>query len=173
MDITWTRRALRLPEHVREDITQRLDTLLPYFPEIGPQMEIGLTYHLEGFVYQSCSGYVRLELEVRKQKDGGWRLPTYWTIAHELMHLVQFDSDDIPEEETAIDMFALARLPPSFIDESPTYLYVPPEARKVWTDDDAELAHTLAEAAITKIGDGDDSYVSYWEDEFERIYLTD
>lgn len=173
MDITWTKKALRLPEHVRKEIFRRLDTLLPYFPEVCPQMEIGLTYHLEGFAHQSCNGHVRLGLEVRRQKGDGWHLPTYWTIAHELMHLVQFDSDDIPEEETAIDMFALARLPPKFIDESPTYLYVPPGARKVWTEDDAELAHTLAEVAVTKVEEGGCVYVSYWEDEFERIYLAD
>ena len=173
MDITWTKRALKLPDDVRKEISRMLDALLPYFPEVGHKMEIGLTYHLEGFVYQSCSGHVRLELEIRRRKDDGWRLPTYWTIAHELMHLVQFDSDDIPEEETAIDMFALARIPPRFIDESPTYLYVPPDARKDWTEDDAELAHRLAEVAVTKVGEGGDSYVHYWEDEFERIYLAD
>lgn len=129
-----------------------------------------MTRLFEGFVFQSSSGFVRLNLEVRKRKNGMWQYPTYWTIAHELMHVAQFNSHGIPGDESACDIFALARLPPCFIDESPTYLFVPPEARKIWRETDAELAHTLAETAVSKLEDGEVSYVSYWEDEFERRY---
>lgn len=172
MDITWTRKALRLPEEVREEISQRLHTLQPYFPEMGPQVRIGLTRLFEGFVFQSSRGFVRLNLEVRRQKDGKWRYPTYWTIAHELMHVVQFNSDGMPGDESTCDIFALARLPPRFIDESPTYLFVPPEAREAWRGTDAEIAHLLAEEAISKLEEGDASYVSFWEDEFERRHMA-
>jgi hypothetical protein len=170
MDVSWTWRARRLPEEVREEISRRLDALQPYFPELRSQVRIGLTRIFEGFVFQSKSGYVRLSLEVRRQRNGAWQYPTYWTIAHELMHLVQFNSDSIPGDERACDIFALARLPPRFIDESPTYLFVPPEARAAWREKDAGLAHSLAELAIEKLKSGDASYESYWEDEFERRY---
>ncbi len=169
-EISWTRKARKLPEDVREEISRRLNILQPYFPELRPQVQIGLSRFFEGFVFQSNGGHVKLNLEVRKQKDGTWRCPTYWTIAHEFMHLAQFNSNDIPGGERACDIFALARLPPKFIDESPTYLFVPPGARLVWTNRDAELAHTLAEMAIRKFTDGDVSYESYWEDEFEQVY---
>ncbi len=170
IEISWTRNARRLPEEVMGEISQRLNTLQPYFPEIKPNVTIGLTRFFEGFVFQSNCGSVRLNLEVRKQKNGAWRYPTYWTIAHEFMHLAQFNSDGIPRGERACDVFALARLPPRFIDESPTYLFVPPDARVIWREKDAELAHTLAELAIMKFKDGELSYESYWEDEFERRY---
>jgi hypothetical protein len=169
-EITWSRKARRLPEEVRKEISLRLNTLQPYFPELKPQVKVGLTRFFEGFVFQSNSGFVRLSLEVRKGKDGVWRYPTYWTIAHELMHLAQFNSDGIPGDERACDIFAIARLPPRFIDESPTYLFVPSGARAVWREKDAELARSLAELAIRKYRNGDVSYVSYWEDEFERRY---
>jgi len=170
MEITWTRKALRLPEEVREEISRRLDTLQPHFPEMRPQVRVGLTRLFEGFVFQSNSGFTRLNLEVRKGKGGAVRYPTYWTIAHEMMHLAQFNSHGIPGDESACDIFALARLPPMFIDESPTYLFVPQEARAVWRERDAELAHELAKTAINRLENGDESYVCYWEDEFERRY---
>ncbi len=172
MEITWTRRAHNLPEEVREEISRRLDTLQPYFPELKSKVKIGMTRFFEGFVFQSNKGRVKLYLEVRKQRDGTWRYPTYWTIAHELMHLVQFNSSSIPGDERACDIFALARLPSRFIDESPSYLFVPPGARTVWRERDAELARALAEIAVRKFKDGDDSYESFWEDEFERGYVA-
>lgn len=172
MEISWTRRARRLPEEVRGEISSRLNTLQPYFPEISPRVTIGLTRLFEGFVFQSRRGYVKLNLEVRKQENGSWQCPTYFTIAHELMHLVQFNSDGIPDGEAACDIFTLARLPPRFIDESPAYLFVPPKAREVWREVDAELAHELAGIAVRKLDDGEESYASYWEDEFERRYAA-
>ena len=172
IEISWTRRARRLPEEVRDEISLRLNTMRPYFPELSSQVKIGLTRLFEGFVFQSGRGLVRLNLEVQKRRNGLWQYPTYYTIGHELMHLVQFNSDGIPGGETACDIFTLARLPPRFIDESPTYLFVPPKAREVWREADAELAHALARTAVRKLKEGDESYASYWEDEFERRYVA-
>jgi len=170
MNISWTKKAMRLPGDVREEISRRLSMVHPFFPEVEPHVKIGLTRFFEGLVFQSNSGSVKLSLEVRKQKDGTWRVPTYWTIAHELMHLAQFNSNDIPGGERACDIFALARIPPRFVDESPTYLFVPPEARTAWREEDAKLAHDLAKEAVERLRDGDASYSSFWEDEFERRY---
>ena len=41
---------------------------------------------------------------------------------------------------------------------------------RIWRERDAELAHTLAEVAVRKFEDGEESYASYWEDEFEHRY---
>ena len=172
MDISWTKKALRLPGNVREEILRRLNMVHQFFPEVEPRVKIGLTRFFEGLVFQSSSGSVKLSLEVRKQKDGTWRIPTHWTIAHELMHLIQFASADIPRGERACDIFTLARIPPRFVDESPTYLFVPPEARTIWREEDAKLAHNLAKEAIERLRDGDASYSSFWEDEFERRYKS-
>lgn len=170
MEISWSRKACRLPDEVKVEISRRVNALQPYFPELSPRIRIGLTRLFAGFVFQSSRGFVRLNLEVRKRKNGPWQYPTYFTIAHELMHLVQFNSDGMPSDETACDIFTLARLPSRLIDESPAYLFVPPKAREVWREADAELAHRLAKVAVEKLEEGDESYVSYWEDEFELRY---
>ncbi|HIH01926.1 TPA: hypothetical protein HA259_07670 [Thermoplasmata archaeon] len=170
MQISWTWRARRLPDEVRDEILRRLESVRPFFPELRPRLRIGLTRFFEGFVFQSHSGSTTLSLEVKRRRTGEWKYPTHWTIAHELMHLVQFNSEQIPGGERACDILALARLPPRFIDESPTYLYVPTNAREVWTQDDAELAHSLAESALEMLKEGDDGFESFWENEFERAY---
>ena len=172
IEITWTWRARRLPDEVRREILRRLESVYPYFPELKAELRVGLTRFFEGLVFQSQSGSSTLSLEVRRRKDGEWKYPTHWTIAHELMHLVQFSSEKIPGGERTCDIFALARLPPRLIDESPTYLFVPPRAREIWTHRDAELAHSVAASAIEKLEGGDDAFESYWEDEFERRYET-
>ena len=64
-------------------------------------------------------------IRVRRTKTGAWKYPTYWTFGHELMHLAQFSARAIPATERATDVYALARLPPRFIDESPSYLVSP------------------------------------------------
>jgi hypothetical protein len=84
------------------------------------------------------------------------------------MHLAQFNSEGIPSGERACDIYAMARLPPELIDESPTYLVVPPEQRDVWTLKDGELARDLAKEALANRNKGMRNYARWWEDEFER-----
>jgi hypothetical protein len=98
-------------------------------------------------------------------------MPTYYTVAHELMHLVQFNNSSIPGGERACDVYALSRLPPRFIDESPTYLVVPPGRRGRWTHEDAKMAHELASEAIRRRNAGLKRYAVWWESEFERRVL--
>jgi len=169
LDIVWTRTALALPESVRHELASRLERLRPYFPEMKTRMTIGITRSLDGFVFQSNEGFVKLMLEVRRRRDGSWRYPTYWTMAHELMHLAQFNSKGIPSGERATDIHALARLPPRFIDDSPSYLVVPPKARKHWGKREAALAHRLAAEALTRRSRGLKRYAVWWESEFERL----
>lgn len=168
LKIEWTRTALALPESVRAELRSRLETLQAFFPEIRSQMKIGLTRSLDGLAFQSDSGFVKLMLDVRRTRKGTWKYPTYWTLAHELMHLAQFNSHGIPGGERACDIHALARLPPEFIDDSPSYLVVPRGLRTRWLPRDARMAHELAVEALELRRKGLRRYASWWEAEFER-----
>lgn len=169
--IEWTRTALALPEKVRKELSSMLNSLGPYFPEMKPRMRIGITKSLDGLAFQSDDGKVKLMLGVKKARDGSWKYPTYWTIGHELMHLAQFNSKGIPGGERACDIFGLARLPPRFIDESPTYLIVPRGLRSSWLPSNAKMAHELAIEALELRKKGLRMYASWWEREFERRFL--
>jgi len=168
LDVTWSCRAKALPEPVREELLKRIETLRPYFPEMKPKMKIGITRMFDGLVFQSNEGFVKLMLDVHKTRKLGWKFPTYWTLAHELMHLAQFNSHGIPGGERACDIFGLARVPPEFIDESPTFLAVPDCVRDDWTIQEGKLANELARQAIELRKSGLKNYAVWWEDEFER-----
>lgn len=166
--IVWSRKAMALPPEVRKELAQRLERLHRYFREIRPSMKIGISRAYDGLAFQSNDGFVELMLGVRQLRGGAWKLPTYYTIAHELMHLAQFNSRDIPSGERACDINALARLPPEFIDESPTYLVVPRGRRGRWTAADAKIAHELAVEALERRSHGLRNYAVWWETEFEN-----
>jgi len=168
LSIEWTRTALALPEGVRRELASRLEKLRPFFPEMRNNMKIGITRSFDGLAFQSDSGFVKLMLEVRRTRKGDWKYPTYWTLSHELMHLAQFNSHGIPAGERACDMYALARLPPEFIDDSPSYLVVPRGLRTRWLLKDARMAHDLAVEALELRRNGLRRYASWWEGEFER-----
>jgi len=168
LEIVWTRKALALPEEVRRELASRLNRLHPYFPEMKTKVKIGITRALDGLAFQSTEGVVKLMLDVRRRRDGSWKYPTYWTMAHELMHLAQFNSNGTPSGERACDVYALARMPPRFIDDSPSYLVVPPAGRKSWGRKEAALAHRLAVEAIDKRSAGLVRYAVWWENEFEK-----
>ena len=168
LDITWTRTALKLPPEVRQELARRLEALSVYFPEMRRKLKVGITRANDGSVFQSEDGFVKLMLEVRRRRGGGWRYPTYWTLAHELMHLAQFNSKGIPGGERATDVHALARVPPRYIDDSPSYLVVPRGLRGSWPPEAARLAHELAEEALALRERGVRRYACWWEAEFER-----
>lgn len=167
LNISWTRRAMRLPPEVREELAARLERLSAFFPEMRRTMKIGITRFYDGLVFQSNDGHVKLMVDVHRTRKEGWKYPTYWTIAHELMHLAQFNSDGIPGGERATDVYALSRLPPELIDDSPSYLVVPDDIRDRWNARYARLAHELAREAIRRRQEGLKRYAIWWEDEFE------
>lgn len=169
LDISWTRRANRLPPEVRDRLAEMLERLHPYFPEMKKSMKVGITRFFDGLVFQSDSGKVKLMVDVHRSRKHGWQYPTYWTLAHELMHLAQFNSHGIPGGERACDVYALSRLTPDLIDDSPSYLVVPEEIRDRWDGEHADLAHRLALDAIKKRSSGLKNYAVWWEDEFERL----
>lgn len=168
LEIAWTRRAIRLPLDVRDHLSAMLERLHPYFPEMKRTMKVGITRFFDGLVFQSNAGKVKLMVDVHRSRKHGWKYPTYWTLAHELMHLAQFNSHGIPSGERACDIYALSRLPPELIDDSPSYLVVPEEIRESWDERYAQLAHKLSLEAIKKRRSGLKNYAVWWEDEFER-----
>ena len=170
LEITWTRKAMRLPPEVREELASRLERLSEFFPEMKKKMKVGITRFYDGLVWQSNSGQVKLMIDVHRSRTGGWKYPTFWTMGHELMHLAQFNSNGIPGGERAIDVYALARLPPKFVDESPSYLVVPDGPREVWKPEHAKLAHELARKAIVLRDKGLKNYAVWWESEFEKVF---
>jgi hypothetical protein len=169
LTIEWTRTALALPSSVRKELSSRLDRLHRYFPEMKPRVKVGITRSYDGLAFQSNEGFAKLMIRVRKAKTGAWKYPTYWTLGHELMHLAQFNAKGIPGTERATDIYTLARLPPHFIDESPSYLVARRGPRKTWTGEHAKIAHKLALEALKQKSNGLRRYAKWWEDEFERV----
>ena len=169
LEIAWSRRARKLPDEVREEVRRRLEHLHRYFPEMKKSIKVGITRYYDGLAFQSDCGSVKLMLDVHRKRDGSWEYPTYWTMAHELMHLAQFNSHGIPGGERACDIFALSRLPPSIIDEAPSYVAVPEDADCDWNEKHARLAHRLAKKAIEHRESGVRRYIEWWEQEFERL----
>jgi hypothetical protein len=169
LTIEWTRTALALPRSVRKELSSRLNRVHKYFPEMKPRIKVGITRSYDGLAFQSDEGFVKLMVRVRKTGTGAWKYPTYWTLGHELMHLAQFNAKGIPGTERATDIYALARLPPEFIDESPSYLVTPRRPRKTWTREHARIAHELALEAVKQRSNGLRRYAKWWEDEFGRV----
>jgi hypothetical protein len=169
LTIKWTRTALALPRSVRKQLSLRLNRLHRYFPEMRPRVKVGITRSYDGLAFQSNESFNRLLFRVRRTRTSGWKYPTYWTLAHELMHLAQFNANGIPGTERATDIYALARLPPEFIDDYPSYLATPKGPRKRWTLEHARIAHEVALEALKQRGNGLRRYAKWWEDEFERV----
>jgi hypothetical protein len=172
LDVSWTRQAMKLPPNVRKELERRLTALSAYFPEMKTQVRIGITRSYDGLAFQSDDGKVKLMLEAHRRRDGGWKLPTNWTLAHELMHLAQFNSRGIPGGERACDVHALARVPPKYIDDSPSYLVVPKGLRGGWNREAAALAHDVAKEALANRTRGLRRYASWWESELERRWSS-
>jgi hypothetical protein len=134
-----------------------------------PRVKVGITRSYDGLAFQSNEGSVKLMIRVRRTRSGVWKYPTYWTLGHELMHLAQFNAKGIPGTERATDIYALARLPPRFIDESPSYLVASKGPSKRWTREHAKIAHKLALEALKQRSNGLRRYARWWELEFQRV----
>lgn len=162
-----------MPESVRDELSSRLNRLHQYFPEIKLRIKVGITRAYDGFVFPPNKGHPpRLLIKIRRTKTGVWKYPTYWTLAHELMHLTQFNVKILPATERATDIYALARIPLKFIDEPPSYLTMPKNVRKRWIREHAKVAHELALRALEQRNNGLRRYAKWWETEFSNSVST-
>ncbi len=106
------------------ELVQRLERALRLFPELGDDpVTVGVTASrgLDGLAYPS-ERLIRLNPYRR-------RMVTYFTIGHELTHLLQPPGLAlIPSGEVQCDIWTLAR-DPLFLDEKPCYLRVDCDGR--------------------------------------------
>jgi len=129
-----TRPALK---HRRSlELTERVDRALQYFPELhGSKVTVGVTRSADGIaVFEDMT----VRFDVRR---GG---PTYYTIGHELTHLLQA-LQAVPMGEVQCDIWTLARAR-LFLDEAPCYLPLPEAVRRGWRRQRGKVAYLCARA---------------------------
>jgi hypothetical protein len=131
-----------------------------------PELE-GITIHVGRAMRRDVLGWGSLDPE----RPGIWIRPrrlAYFTIAHEMMHLLQARTL-VPTGERACDLWALARSP-LVIDSLPGYLRLPRglRARRELEPSLASLLHRLAREAIARRAAGDRRYLAGFERELAR-----
>lgn len=123
------------------ELIQRLENALQLFPELGAgPVTVGVTAspRLDGLALPG-ERFIRLNPFRR-------RMVTYFTIGHELTHLLQPPGLAlIPSGEVQCDIWTLAR-DPLFLDEKPSYLQVNCD-RRSWRRH-ALAVHDLCRRAI-------------------------
>ncbi len=133
-DVHVTRPALK---HRRSsELRARVDRALRFFPELhGSRVTVGVTRAADGIAVLDDMT-VRFDL-----RRGG---PTYYTIGHELTHLLQA-LRRVPSGEVQCDIWTLAR-GRLFLDEAPCYLPVPEGLRRTWRHNAPKVAYLCARA---------------------------
>jgi len=134
-------RATRpLLQHRRADgLLKRLERCLLRFPELdGHAITVGITRSADGIAVIED---MIIRFDLRR------RLPSHYTVAHELTHLLQ-GLGLVPYGEVQCDIWTLAR-DPLFLDEEPCYLPLPPALRRDWSRAGAPVA-TLCSRAIDR-----------------------
>ena len=153
----FSRPAARSPHFAR--IRERLEFVRAFFPELeGITVRVGLVRK------PGVLGWGSLHPD----HPGVWVRPRrldYFTIAHELTHLLQARRL-VPSGERACDLWALARSP-LLIDAPPGYLRLPRgfRHRRAITPAQASLLCDAARRAIAAREAGDRRYLSRFERE--------
>jgi hypothetical protein len=154
---TFSRLVQRSPH--RERIVTRIEFVRRFFPEIdGCTIRVGLA------LKRGILGWGSLDPE----RPGIWIRPRrleYFTIAHEMTHLLQARGL-VPRGERACDLWALARSP-LLIDSAPGYLEVPRalRGRRALDLAHAQVLNTAALRAIEGRSRGERSYLKRFESE--------
>lgn len=147
-------------------IRQRLDFVRGFFPELdGISIRVGLARA------RNVLGRGSLDPD----EPGIWirpRLLHTFTIAHELVHLLQA-RDHVPGGEKACDLYALARSH-LLVDSAPTYLKVPDELREAKELDAATrmLLHRIAVLSVSERETGRRQYLRYFERTFAKEFSS-
>jgi len=159
---TFSRLIVRSRHHAR--IVERLEFVRRFFPELD-----GITVHVGQALKRNVLGWGSLDPE----RPGIWVRPmrlAYFTIAHEMTHLLQA-RQLVPGGELACDLWALARSP-LVIDSLPGYLKLPRglRGRREPEPQLASTLHRLACEAIARRESGDRRYLQGFERELARCY---
>ena len=152
----FSRLVLRSP-HLKR-IKERIEFVRYFFPELE-----GITVRCGLAKKPGVLGWGSLDPE----QPGIWIRPRrleYFTIAHELTHLLQARRI-VPRGERACDLWALARTP-LVIDTPPGYLRIPRalRKRKLSSDEAARLCDAARRAIEARIA-GDRRYLKRFEEE--------
>ncbi len=160
----WTfSRLIRTSPH-QARIVERLEFVRRFFPELD-----GISIHVGRAIRRDVLGWGSMDPE----RPGIWIRPrrlAFFTIAHELTHLLQA-RELLPEGERACDLWAMARSP-LVIDSLPGYLRVPRVLRTCVTVEPAtaSLLHRLACLAIARRAAGERRYLAAFEREVAECF---
>ena len=129
-----TRPLLAHPRH--PGLLRRLRVCLSLFPELQDhRLTVGITRVADGIAELDT---LTIRFDLRR------RLPTHYTIGHELTHLLQA-LEQVPGGEVQCDIWTLAR-DHLFLDEAPCYLPLPAIVAKRWTGFGPRVATLCARA---------------------------
>jgi hypothetical protein len=153
----WTFSRLALRSRHLSRIRERLEFVRGFFPELS-----GVTVRVGLVLKPGILGWGSLDPE----QPGVWVRPRrldYFTIAHELTHLLQARSL-VPRGERACDLWALARSP-LVVDHPPSYLALPRELKGLRQLEPAhsQLLHQAAQRAIAARQEGNRRYLLAFE----------
>jgi hypothetical protein len=155
----WSLSRLVLRSRHRDRVLTRLEFVRRFFPEIDTcTVKVGFA------LKRGVLGWGSLDPE----RPGIWVRPRrldYFTIAHEMTHLLQA-RNLVPRGERACDLWALARSP-LLIDAPPGYLKLPRpwRSRRALDPAIAQLLHHAARRAIESRARGDRAYLKRFESE--------
>ena len=160
----WTySRLIRNSRH-QPRILEKIDFVRRFFPELD-----GVTVYVGQAIRRDVLGWGSMD----PARPGIWVRPVklaYFTIAHELTHLLQARGF-VPTGERACDLHALARSP-LVIDSLPGYLKLPRgvRGRREVEPSLASALHRLAREAVARRGAGDRRYLSGFERDLAKAY---
>jgi hypothetical protein len=162
----WTFSRLVAGSPHRERIRERVEFVRRFFPELDAMtVRVGLAQK------RGVLGWGSMDPE----RPGIWVRPRrldYFTIAHEMTHLLQARGL-VPGGERACDLWALARTP-LLVDHAPGYLRVPPvlHRRRPRPEESALLCHAARRAVAARAA-GERRYLARFErqvvEEFEAL----
>ncbi len=97
--------------------------------------------------------------------------PSYHTISHELVHLLQKRDQGIPQGERSCDVFSLAR-DWTLNDVIPSYVKVPASLLRpdgTLHPQGARMVHCVAAEAVARRGDGLRNYIAHFESRLREL----
>ena|SRR5881628_3551052 len=160
----WSYSRLVLRSRHAPRIRERLEFVRGFFPELESiTVRVGLARK------PGVLGWGSLDPD----RPGIWVRPRrldYFTIAHELTHLLQARLL-VPRGERACDLWALARSP-LLVDVAPGYLKLPLALRrqKALESAHSSLLHAAARRAIERRAHGDRRYLQRFEREIAEAW---
>ena len=146
------------PARFKNKIISMVNESLIQFPELSDdKITLGITHVNDGNATWEDSYKIRLNP----------RRLTYFTIGHELTHLLQFKGD-LPSTEKSTDVFTLARSI-LFLDEPPCYLKISRKLQNYW-EENSQSIHQICRDAI-EYRKTNRNYIKWAENELKNLHI--